>query len=258
MSVVDSQLLGFLLPTLNTLTLNRFAEDCKPARQSGEVCPDCNAQLQSFNDELLRLKTECDTLAAQHKDLSVQCEARQAEHDSLVAEIESTHREHLDNFNCHLGPTSISGFDSIGKLNRRVWTLEQKNASLEEELKDAAARRRTDVDAERAIAASLRDRIGVLETRIRASEAVIDGTDKREAELNEAMKTQSVQFEASQVNLRRENEDLSEALRDEKRRSSALSEEVAGLRLEKQDLAERLRVAQAGQQQIPSFVDPPI
>ncbi|RXK36537.1 hypothetical protein M231_06196 [Tremella mesenterica] len=78
---------------------------------------------------------------------------------------------------------SLDSLDAQGKLHRRIWLLESLNSRLTNDIETLKKSHEDDLNAERAVAAGLRDRIGRLEERVRSARKSMEEGRKREEEL---------------------------------------------------------------------------
>ncbi|ORY33395.1 DNA repair protein endonuclease SAE2/CtIP C-terminus-domain-containing protein [Naematelia encephala] len=117
-------------------------------------------------------------------------------------------------------------YDTIGKVTRRAWVLEEKNRGLEEDVQKMRRQYEDDIEYERVIAAGLRERIGILEEKWRKVEegkkadlSQIKDLETRLSEASERAHSQGRAWENTILDLR-------EALAAEKQESASLREKL--------------------------------
>ena len=197
----------------------------------------------------MNLKIEQSTLIAD-------CERRSTDRDDLLREIQDLRAE-LDGLRVGYRETSnedqgwrqhdqtnLMELDGQGKLNRRLWLVEQAHKNLELSLKDAKMRHVEELQTEISTAAGLRDRIGKLEEKVRRGRQETEEARASERSLKVEANSLRVHFALESERLRAEWLDMSEALGMEKKEVLRLNDEVSGLTEEKQAALEESKKPQ--------------
>ena len=150
-------------------------------------------QMKGMAAELSRLKDNCVTLKQERARLSSECAQRELDRSSLLEQVAALKSER-DILRQEVGgslgerlqnaPSGSSiPFDPQGKLKRKLWTEEQKNAELLKKISDMDGEKAEAVENAREVARGLRSRIGELEEKVRISMLRAEETDKDRAAL---------------------------------------------------------------------------
>lgn len=194
-----------------------------------------------------RLRPQCDNLKAERRKLIADVTQHTAEKASLTKEIElfQAERDSLrieytrereqnrwwtqHDLSSSATPNGGSEFDGQGKLNRKLWLVEQKNAELVKEITQMKRAHSDAIDVEMAVAAGLRDRIGVLEERVRKGRSEVEDAVKEKEEQQANLTSTTAKHETAQTRLQTECTDLRDALAKEKEKVARMSEQISRL-----------------------------
>ncbi len=202
---------------------------------------------------MARLKTQCDHLKTERQTLIADCAQRASSRDDLQKAVDNLraegdslriyYRQEFDKNNAWQNDMASLDYDSHGKLNRRLWLEQERNAGLLKELEASRKAHEDDVQVEYATAAGLRDRIGKLEEKVRKGKLNLaeGGAQERISKLE--VEAERTRHESKAKHLRTEWMDMKEALGKEKKEVGRLTAEVATLteKTTAQDEFRRLR-----------------
>jgi len=113
-------------------------------------------------------------------------------------------------------------FDTQGKLNRRVWVLEQQLREFE-----------VSIGAERATSQTLRDRVAELESELKAAEVRAVDAEEREQQARRDMLGEMAAEASQHVDLAVQLEDAKDSWRREKARRKRLEVELEQLKAQR-------------------------
>ena len=113
-------------------------------------------------------------------------------------------------------------FDTQGKLNRRVWVLEQQLREVE-----------ASIGAERATCQTLRDRVAELESGVKAAEGRAVDAEEREQQARRDMLGEMAAEASQHVDLAVQLEDAKDSWRREKARRKRLEVELEQLKAQR-------------------------
>lgn len=116
-------------------------------------------------------------------------------------------------------------FDTQGKLNRRVWVLEQQIREVE-----------ASIGAERATCQTLRDRVAELESEVKAAEGRAVDAEEREQQARRDMLGEMAAEASQHVDLAVQLEDAKDSWRREKAERKRLEIEVEQLKAQRLEL----------------------
>ncbi|WVW86214.1 hypothetical protein I302_108256 [Kwoniella bestiolae CBS 10118] len=146
--------------------------------------------------------------------------------------------------------TALSEGDVQGKLNRRVWLLDEQVRHLKQEQQN----HEDEMERERAISAGLRDRISVLEMKRR--ELREDNAKMQQKDVKLSGRIANLELELEDLTKKNDADvyDLKESLRKEEMESGNLRDEISRLKEERDNaIAEMIRTkADAAEQAIRS------
>lgn len=143
-------------------------------------------------------------------------------------------------------------FDGQGKLNRRLWLVEQKNTALEKQIGALKKEHEEELTAEMAVAAGLRDRIGVLDEKVRKWQETSKAEERAKTEAQTALRITEEQHATSGQMKNSDWVDIRAALLSKKAEVETLKVEVNKLAEEKRSLQEQIRQRQQQQQPAPT------
>lgn len=209
-----------------------------------------------------RLKTQCEKLKAERQTLVVDCAERAATRaelqkslDNLRAAIDTIRIEYRQALDANqwwqqYDQMSSMEFDGQGKLNRRLWLMEQRNAELVRQVGEQKTSHDEEMQVEMATASGLRDRIGKLEEKLRIGKQDIVDAQVRERDARSDLVASRSQHEAEVKHLRTESADMKEASGKEKGDCLRLKEEMRVLAEERQAALDQLKRASDVKQSI--------
>jgi chromosome segregation ATPase len=160
--------------------------------------------------ELPSLKKQVERFKTERASLQTEVTSLRSERDSLRIEVDYEHDQ-----NIYLQEITIStehaneqgqGGDA-GRLNRRIWALEQKNEDMERELEAQKVKYEEDVEKERGVSGGLRDRIGTLEEKRKKVVSALEEVEGRETGLKGELEALRANSRADIARLERELEE---------------------------------------------------
>jgi len=204
-------------------------------------------------DEIVRLKAECAALKTERQALLSDCHIssrNRAELDREVLDLQA--RRDGIGLGDTLSDRRLSPseqfysmeFDGPGKLNRRIWVLEQRNLDLARKPQEMKKAHMEALEAERAIASGLRDRIGKLEEKVRKGKQRVENAETAQHDTKQELETIRVKSDTDLGRLRSEWTDMKAFLAGEKQEVIRLKEDLSRITEEKQIVLVQLRSLQ--------------
>lgn len=207
-------------------------------------CDKSKLELTRLRDEKATVESELARLKADRAHEEAQLQAVQIEYAAALE----------DNAYLAAGEASTSAeLAELGRVRRRLCFQEEKAARLEEQLRQAEDAHNAAVEAEQAVAAGLRERIGRLERRLREKEGESSESMARVRSASAESEHELAVMRAEVERLTRESADARDALavevkarKAEARRAEKLADELQDAREEgrlfKEVVAERDRL----------------
>lgn len=214
-----------------------------------------NHQVGSLYNEFNDLIQQCQKLKTQRQTLSAECDDQSALLSSLKSEIAllQTERDFLSTANERSwiqqeisrpstpGIQSVPGFDTQGRLNRKIWMLEQQLKAEATRRDEERMAHMTAIEYEQSVAAGLRERVGKLDTKVKQAEGKVVEVEEREERLRKEAE-ESLAMEASQQNnLSVQLKDLKESWEKERAEKRHVDAELERVRKEKLEVEGELR-----------------
>lgn len=120
-----------------------------------------NHQMNSFRRDIPSLKRQAERCKTEVASLKTEIQSLKSERDSLRIEVNYEHDQ-----NTHLHEISLSDHPhDNGRLNRRIWVLEQENQAFKREMEVLKVSHKGELEREVGISNGLRDRIGTLDEK---------------------------------------------------------------------------------------------
>ena len=229
------------LEDLSRITLSRISADMQVGNLYNE-----------FND----LIQQCQTLKAKQQTLAMENEKESARLQSIRAEISTlgNERDFLSSTNekvwTQQDPSrpstpavqGIPGFDPQGKLNRKIWMLEQQLNSEAAKRDEERSAHTLTVEYEQSVAAGLRERVGKLEGRVRDAQRKVEEVEEREKQGgNQAAEAMAV-IDTHRSDLQVQLRDLKESWEKERADKRRVEEELGRVKTEKMEVEAELRL----------------
>ena len=177
------------------------------------------------------LKKDCSNRTKEKTALQSEIDKLVKERDCLIAEV----RDAVDQAS-HTTPSSNPGFDHQGKLNRKLWLLEQDLKLALRQIQEEKRKGDESVMEEVAISEGLRGRIVKLETALRKSEEKVREGEKQLDMARKEWELEMANKASQRAGLASELYDVKSALEYEKLERTKLAKEVERLNQEKMDL----------------------
>ncbi|WVQ66943.1 uncharacterized protein L199_005134 [Kwoniella botswanensis] len=223
-------------------------------------------QIQQMTPILTNLRKECKALQDRQRSLESDINQRQDHLTKLNEEIENARNERellrqTDNswwisrsLSASASMSSFSEGDVQGKLNRRIWLLDEQVQSLKQEKVDMKRECDDELERERAISSGLRDRISDLEVKRKKLKDDNQAYQTREGELE--TKVDNLELEIKEIGTRHHENiiDMKENVVRGKKESDDLKEEIRKLKQERDDVVAEMMVMkeQAAEQALKS------
>jgi chromosome segregation ATPase len=136
-------------------------------------------QITGLKRDLPSLRRQCERFKTERASLQTEIASLRSERDTLRLEVSSSHDQ-----TTYLNELSVSGeLDGQGKLNRKIWALEQKNEALHREIEARGVKYEQELEKERNVGSGLRDRIGSLDEKRRKVQKGLEEAEGREKRL---------------------------------------------------------------------------
>ncbi|KAK6909370.1 hypothetical protein I203_103387 [Kwoniella mangroviensis CBS 8507] len=204
-----------------------------------------SSAVQQMTPILTNLRKECKALQDRQRSLESDINQRQDHLTQLNEEIEKARNERellkqTDNswwnsrpLSASASMTSISEGDVQGKLNRRVWLLDEQVHLLKQEKVNMKREFDDELERERAISSGLRDRISDLEVKRKKLKDDNQAYQTRERELE--TKVGNLDLEIKEIRDSRNEDiiDMKENMVKGKKESDDLKEEIGRLKEER-------------------------
>lgn len=138
-----------------------------------------DVQMADFGDDLANLKAACDNLKRERSSLIQECAARNGDKETLAAQVNKLKNERDalqleyaglvedERFWRTADAAATTELEQNGRVTRQLWVQTEKVAELQRKLTDIDSVHKDELEAERVIASSLRERIGRLERSLR-------------------------------------------------------------------------------------------
>ncbi|OCF44665.1 hypothetical protein I317_01552 [Kwoniella heveanensis CBS 569] len=225
-----------------------------PVQQDG-LGEGLEEQMTKFVDDMTNvfttLQKQCSVLRARRQALENDYTARCSDYEALNAEIEklTAQRQALQGPDDHNPPMSHGWWDSTnrsssttpplapegdvaGRLNRKIWVLEEQVKSLKGEKESTERAHQEAMEGEIAISAGLRDRIGDLEGKRRTLKLENESLEKKAKDLQSAVDEADRARVASKTRTEEEKRDLQDLLRQTRVTLETSQNELAVLKEE--------------------------
>ncbi|WWC72059.1 uncharacterized protein I206_106019 [Kwoniella pini CBS 10737] len=246
------------MSSLRLRTIAGQEERRKPEDEEG-LSEESERQLAKFSDMsnainqmapiLSNLKAQCRLLGSRQKSLETDIELRMSEsvnleeqillltmeRDELKADTKGIWLSSAKPLSATSSGSSSSIFegDVQGKLNRRIWLLEEQVKTMKSDKFTMKKEHDDDIERERAISSGLRDRISELEIKRKKLKDDKDGLQMQ----HDVLKFQVEDFDMERRQFQqikdRDLADLNDSLRVERREKEQLREEVQKLKMER-------------------------
>ena len=209
-------------------------------------------QFKGMYEKVSRLKAQCDILKTERQTLSSECAQHFTARASLDEETRNRHAERevpgsgnrgaleKDGSRSHYDQGTLIEFDGQGKLNRRIWLLEQRNLDLTKDMDELKKVHQGELQVEMATASGLRDRIGKLDERVRNGKQEVEDIESSRLGLKRELDSLRAHVEVDKKRLRTEWIDMKDAVEKEKKEVTRLNGEVTGLTTQRQAALEEL------------------
>ncbi|WWC94927.1 hypothetical protein V866_001779 [Kwoniella sp. B9012] len=214
------------------------------------------AKIQQMTPILTGLRRECKALQERQRSLEVDIKQRQAHLTQLNEEIVKLQNErdtlpqNTDSWwnsrplSASASMSSLSEGDVQGKLNRRIWLLDEQLQSLKQEKVDIKRGFDDELERERAISSGLRDRISDLEVKRKKLKDDNQAYQTRERELE--TKVGNLELEIKEIGTKHNENiiDMKENVLRGKKESDDLKEEIRKLREERDNAVAEMMMMQ--------------
>lgn len=209
--------------------------------------------MANFATDLSKLQSQCATLKSERTRLAAEISSQKMERAGLDAQIEKLQNERGALEFEYAGlredelywrqaeATTSAELEEQGKLTRQLWLKSEKIKELEAQKADWHAEHAEEIEAERAIASGLRERIARLERKIRSGSGLSEPGDGGAGENPEIKRLQDA-LAASRASAAKDAKARDEALTQVAALTSDLGtakEEVARLQQQQQRRAPR-------------------
>ena len=157
---------------------------------------DLKDSCSALKAEKTQLSAECDRALKDRRDLQGELVGLHGERDALRMEVSQGKDRESWWSQYDMTSSSAAQYDTQGKLNRKLWMLEQRNAELSKLLEGAAIVRETAVEEEREIARGLRERIGKLDEARRGASSLAQANEARTQNLHKELEGNKEYYES--------------------------------------------------------------
>ena len=162
------------------------------------------SQMNSFRRDIPSLKRQAERFKTEVASLKTEILALKSERDSLRIEVNFEHAQ-----NTHLHEISlIDQSNDQGRLNRRIWVLEQENQDLKRDMESSKVTRKEELEKEVGISNGLRDRIGTLDDKRGKALKRLEEAEGREMRLKGELEALRIR---SRVDIERLEREVQEA-----------------------------------------------
>ncbi|WVR00144.1 hypothetical protein IAU59_007286 [Kwoniella sp. CBS 9459] len=237
---------------------------------------DMKQAVDDMTNVFTTLQKQCSALKARHHVLENDYMTRSLDLEALNAQIQDliTKRDGLQTSLSPNGaacqqwwgtstpsssttPPPIPEGDVAGRLNRKVWMLEEQVKSLKQENEHSERIHLQELEGEIAVSAGLRDRIGNLEGKRSALRLEKESLENKVKELQTSLKSSDQAKANAEERHKREKEGWTDILNMTRDKLAATTEEVASVKREKENVDAELRRANEEAQLARAMKSPP-